>query len=281
MGILKKKKEDSKSNKPNLFFKKTNKKKDIKLCDICGKNEAKLIVAKRVVCKECFKLAYDCKPLFKNHKDINLATIKADIKVNKEIRNNMDKFNTTSCINGVRFDDNNNQIMLPPKLGHTLAKVYNYNDILDFELIEDGNVLVTKGGLGRAIAGGLLFGGVGAIVGGVTGKRKSNETIQRLLVRLTIANCFSPIHEDIIFISTKINKNSKTYSKELQNAKDLLLKLDSSKSLSNSETNILYSNKVNNNLSVADELIKLKALMDDGIITKIEFENQKNKLLDK
>jgi hypothetical protein len=35
-------------------------------------------------------------------------------------------------------------------------KIYNYSDIVDFELLEDGES-ITKGGLGRAITGGLLF----------------------------------------------------------------------------------------------------------------------------
>ena len=38
--------------------------------------------------------------------------------------------------------------------------------------------------------------------------------------------------------------------------------------------------QVNQKLSVADELTKLKKLLDDGVITKEEFEAQKKKLLD-
>ncbi|EPZ54444.1 hypothetical protein H477_3583 [[Clostridium] sordellii ATCC 9714] len=49
--------------------------------------------------------------------------------------------------------------------------MYNYKDIIEFELLEDGES-ITKGGLGRAVAGGVLLGGVGAIVGGVTGIEK-------------------------------------------------------------------------------------------------------------
>lgn len=38
---------------------------------------------------------------------------------------------------------------------------------------------------------------------------------------------------------------------------------------------------VNNAISTADELIKLKKLLDDGIITKEEFDAEKTKLLSK
>ena len=52
------------------------------------------------------------------------------------------------------------------------ASVHKYSEIVSFELLEDGNS-ITKGGIGRAVAGGVLFGGVGAIVGGSTGKKKT------------------------------------------------------------------------------------------------------------
>lgn len=42
---------------------------------------------------------------------------------------------------------------------------------------------------------------------------------------------------------------------------------------------IMKYNKPETNLSVADEIHKFKKLMDDGIITKEEFEKKKNKLL--
>ena len=38
--------------------------------------------------------------------------------------------------------------------------------------------------------------------------------------------------------------------------------------------------EMNQNISVADELIKLKKLMDEGVITNEEFQSQKKKLLD-
>ena len=37
----------------------------------------------------------------------------------------------------------------------------------------------------------------------------------------------------------------------------------------------------NNNVSVADELLKLKQLLDMGVLSQEEFDDQKNKLLNK
>lgn len=43
--------------------------------------------------------------------------------------------------------------------------IYSHSDVIEYELLENGET-VTKGGIGRALAEGVLFGGVGAVVGG-------------------------------------------------------------------------------------------------------------------
>lgn len=62
---------------------------------------------------------------------------------------------------------------------------YNYEDILSFELLEDGET-ITSGGLGRAVVGGLAFGAAGAIVGGVTGGKKSKSLCTSLSIKISI-----------------------------------------------------------------------------------------------
>lgn len=248
-----------------IFFKK----KDKPFCSICNKKEGTIILKDALVCKDCFKEAYDFSPLFKNHNDISLEQLLNRKEITNKKRLENSNFIPTICLGMVKFNDNKNELMIPQKTG-TIPEIYKYNDIINFELIEDGKTLVTKGGLSRAIAGGILFGGVGAIVGGVTGKRKSTETINKLIVRLTINTPFRPIHRDIVFINSKTNKSSSTYSKEIQNAKDLFAKLEEIK-----ESDIINEK----NCSIADELIKLKSLLDDGILNQDEFDKQKEKLL--
>ena len=67
--------------------------------------------------------------------------------------------------------------------------VYDYSDLLDYELIEDGNT-VTSGSLGRAIAGGLAFGGLGAVIGSMTGKQK--PTCNKLKIKITVKDIKHP-----------------------------------------------------------------------------------------
>ncbi len=58
-----------------------------------------------------------------------------------------------------------------------------YIDILNVELIIDDSVAYQSSlssATGRAIVGGVLAGGVGAIIGGVTGKKNSRKVVHRI-----------------------------------------------------------------------------------------------------
>lgn len=104
--------------------------------------------------------------------------------------------------------------------GKLKKMVYSYTDIMDFELIEDGNT-VTKGGLGRAVAGGVLFGGVGAIVGGVTGGKKTTQTCSKLQIKIVIKDINSPIlYIDLISFETK--KDTAVYKSAIEAAQEII-----------------------------------------------------------
>lgn len=83
-------------------------------------------------------------------------------------------FKPTKIIgNFVHFNHESEQWLIPSKdtFMPTLNLMFNYDDLVSFELLEDSES-VASGGLGRAFAGGILFGGAGAIVAGVIGKKK-------------------------------------------------------------------------------------------------------------
>lgn len=65
-------------------------------------------------------------------------------------------------------------------------RIYKYKDIIGYELIEN-NGSVTKGGFGGAVAGGLLFGGFGAVTGSVLGK-KNHSLCNNMSVRITVTH---------------------------------------------------------------------------------------------
>ncbi|NEZ80390.1 hypothetical protein EXM60_14685 [Clostridium botulinum] len=116
----------------------------------------------------------------------------------------VEEFVSTSEVSGyIKFNDNTKQVLISPKFN---PRIVNYSDILDFELIENGKTVATKGGLGRAVAGGVLFGGVGAIVGGTTGKKKSISSISGMKIKVVVNDMSNPnIYINIITTSTKID----------------------------------------------------------------------------
>ena len=84
---------------------------------------------------------------------------------------------------------------------------FDFREIVDCETIEDGNI-IASGGVGRAIVGGLLFGGAGAIVGAAT--RKSKAVITHLAVKITRSDISNPLFM-VNLINGQTETNSGTY----------------------------------------------------------------------
>lgn len=111
---------------------------------------------------------------------------------------------------------------------------YHFEDIIGCELIEDGNSITSisskkKSSLGKAVAGGVLFGGVGAIIGGTSGKTKSTaiETnyCNNLKLKITINNLSNPC-EFIEFINRQTNKQSLKYKQFYEEAQKIISVID-------------------------------------------------------
>lgn len=146
------------------------------------------------------------------------------------------------------------------------SKIYKYSDILDFELLEDNNTIETSAGIGNAIAGGLLFGGVGAIVGGSTAKRKSKKVINSIKIKITLNDIQNPVIY-IELLKYPLKTNAPEFENINQKTQKLLLIL-----------NIIKSHSQKNNDSL-DEIVKYKELLDNGVITQEEFDMKKKELL--
>lgn len=103
------------------------------------------------------------------------------------------------------------------------VKIYNYNDLGEFELNEDGNSIVKGKGLATAV-GGLTFGLLGAMVG-ASGNRKNQNTCTSLVVRIRVNDLDSP-EVMIPFITTETKKDSSLYAHLLKEAKGLIAVLN-------------------------------------------------------
>jgi len=193
-------------------------------CCICRNVPSSFIINDGRICKECFHEFKDI-PNFitkitKTTKS-ELLSYKKEQECSAELNN---KFNVTKRIGTyVEFDQERKQFRIMPTIGFTksIPKVYNCDDIIEYELLEDG-ISVTSGGLGRAAAGGILFGGVGAIVGGVTGKKKTRSEIENFKIKLTLNNFQSPTVYIELLNKKKIKTNSNKYKEMYEKAQEIL-----------------------------------------------------------
>lgn len=153
-------------------------------------------------------------------------------------------------------------------------RIHSFDDIVDYELIEDGNS-ITKGGLGRAAVGGVLLGGVGAVVGGVTGGKKSKSTCTTLKIKITLKDMSNPT-EYINLITTETKKDGFMYKTIAPQAQECLSLLQL---MCASELSELPDDADAPFISAADEIKKFKELLDLGAITQEEYDQKKMQLL--
>ncbi len=98
-----------------------------------------------------------------------------------------------------------------------------FSDITDYEIIKD-NVTVFKksGSVGNAVIGGLLFGGVGAIVGSATSKSTGQEKTKKAVLKINTNNFDNPSHTLVIFDGTTPSFLQKKLLDNAQNLCDRL-----------------------------------------------------------
>ncbi|WP_461615405.1 SHOCT domain-containing protein [Clostridium sp. Marseille-QA1073] len=252
-----------------LFSRKEN-------CCICGIEEGKKKMASGFICKQCL---HSCSINFqvKINKNTTKEAILTEIENNKNNKKLLGDFITTKKIGAyIEFDEQKRLWLIPDGLrGKKIhPRIYTFDNIVEYELLEDGDT-ITKGGLGSAIVGGVLAGGVGAVVGGVTGKKKTKSVINNLRIKITVNDTSNPsIYINLINTPTKAN--SFLYKMAYESAQEILSMLSV---ITQSNENENQQEKITNTVSVADELIKLKSLLDDGILTEEEFIAEKNKIL--
>jgi hypothetical protein len=162
-----------------------------------------------------------------------------------------------------------------------------YRDVLSSEIFVDGET-VTKTArgsqLGGALIGGLALGGVGAIIGGLSGKKKSSEKVKRVDLRVTVYDTKSPLH-DINFMDIEGKKDGIIYKSAMDQARHwhgliaVLIKMADNEDVRKEGGESSAKANGGSTSSLADELAKLSDLRDKGVLSDEEFSIQKQKLL--
>lgn len=157
------------------------------------------------------------------------------------------------------------------------TRMYDFHDLLEVEILENGESLTKtsrSSQIGGALLGGLMLGGVGAIIGGLSGTQKHKHKVKNIALKLLVNDTDNPLILINVYSSPEgVDKGGSYYKAFSERAREWfsLLKII----IHNADE----KDQRNNNLSIADEIEKLKKLRDDGTITDEEFTHQKNKVL--
>ncbi|TFJ93651.1 SHOCT domain-containing protein [Lentibacillus salicampi] len=165
---------------------------------------------------------------------------------------------------------------------------YTYRDILEIEIIQDGNTLTkTNRGsqVGGALLGSVLAGGVGAVIGGLSGSSTSEDKVESLCLRIVVNDTNNPVRL-VYFLKHKfgVRKSEDIF---VHGKKDLeywysLFKIyineaDKEDEKERNETN--DDDAVTTNQSVVEEIREFGKLLEDGLITQEEYNAKKEKIL--
>lgn len=204
-------------------------------CALCGdpvKSMGAIKIAEGVLCKGCGRKAgYFSRSRAKNK---TLNDVRADIEAVKIAVARQEAFQPTRTVGKhLAIDEHKQQWQILDGVTGKIkmSQVRDFSEIVSYELLEDGETLA-KGGLGRALVGGVLFGGVGAVVGGVTGK-KSKNVINSMQIKITVRDMSQPT-EYIRLISSKTKHNSFTHRLAQETAQEILSLLELMKELASS-----------------------------------------------
>lgn len=237
------------------------------LCCICNKNDGIKTLSIGVICKQCIN---NCGPFLGifELKNSSPNRVHEAIAVNSINNERLHIFNADKSIQKyIEIDETNKFLRFP----HFLPTViFTYSEILDYELLQNGET-ISKGSLGNAIIGGMLLGNIG-VVGGIAGKKNIEQEITEYKIKITTKNSFCPIVY-IDFLSTgKVKANSLLFKSYAGNAQEILSQLTIIASQTTTSPVLLQNN-------AADEILKFKNLLDQGIITQDEFNAKKKQLL--
>ncbi|WP_239705808.1 hypothetical protein [Mammaliicoccus sp. E-M24] len=185
-----------------------------------------------------------------------------------------------------------------------ITRTFDYKDIISVEIIED-SVTVSKTNRASQLVGagigGVIAGGTGAIIGGLSGKKTGTTEIKNITLRIVLNDERNSVF-DLPFLESKypIKKTSNEYTKAINciySWHSILTKIienedkienehvkedninDSESDQFNKESNTEISTEINNNTNIVEQLEKIADMKSKGLISEVEFNKLKEKII--
>ena len=191
-----------------------------------------------------------------------------------------------------KWDDNLRVISIGSMGMSTIVKYDTIKDIQVYESVQEVTTTKSsgrekrKGVMTRAAVGTILMPGVGTLVGALTAKKQSaveseavtSQQVTRTIV-LTRDDPFKTVLNIPYHPELEIKLRNILAENLAQTAAVEQIAVTSPIEQPQTVEQTPQVEQVNSNISVADELIKLKELLDAGVLTEEEFAAQKQRLL--
>lgn len=165
-------------------------------------------------------------------------------------------------------------------------------DLIASEVLVDGK-MVTRTSRASQFAGfaigGLLFGGVGSVVGGLSGKTVTQKEVKDVRLRLMVNDLEDPFHV-VEMMDASLIRPPKAIAQatEWQDLLSAIIRIKERELASRQPQQLRPAQPEAEGgasappqiTSIAGEIRKLASLRDEGLLTSEEFERVKNRLLD-
>lgn len=119
-------------------------------------------------------------------------------------------------------DTTNKKVVFTDKEKGIFRK-FDFSELLNCEIIQDNNIIMS-GGVGRALVGGFVAGGVGAIVGATT--RDSKNVVFEMKLRITSRDINDPLYV-IRLINEQVERDSDEYKLAINFAESIYATIES------------------------------------------------------